>query len=50
SAQAICASSDPIATFAAERVLFGSIAGDERLVAALRKAVQQVDAFVSKTL
>lgn len=50
SAQAICASSDPIATFAAERVLFGPIAGDERLVAALRKAVQQVDAFVSKTL
>ncbi|WP_298607233.1 D-arabinitol 4-dehydrogenase [uncultured Thiothrix sp.] len=48
SAQAICSSSDPIAAFAAEPVLFGPIAGDERLVIALRKAVQRVDEFVSK--
>ncbi|HMT94032.1 D-arabinitol 4-dehydrogenase [uncultured Thiothrix sp.] len=49
SAQAICTSSDPIATFANEQVLFGSIAGNERLIAALRKAVPVVDEFVSKT-
>lgn len=48
-AQAICTSSDPIAAFAAERVLFGPIAGDERLVAALRKAMDRVTTFVSKT-
>ena len=49
SAQAICTSSDPIATFANEQVLFGSIAGNERLIAALRKAVPVVDEFGSKT-
>lgn len=49
SAQAICTSSDPIVTFATEQVLFGSIAGNEGLIAALRKAIQVVDEFVSKT-
>ncbi|TXH71220.1 MAG: mannitol dehydrogenase family protein [Thiothrix sp.] len=49
SAEAICSSGDPVASFAAERVLFGPIAGDERLVAALRMAVQRVDEFVSKS-
>lgn len=49
-AQAICNAADPIAAFAAERVLFGPIAGDERLVAALRKASDQVNTFMSKTV
>lgn len=48
-AQAICNSSDPVATFANDRVLFGPIAGDERLVAALRQAVIRVDEFVSQS-
>lgn len=49
SAQAICSAADPIVPFANERVLFGPIAGDERLVAALRKATDRVNAFVSKS-
>lgn len=48
-AQAICQADDPIAAFAAERVLFGPIAGDERLVAALRKATERVNTFVSQS-
>lgn len=46
--QVICKSQDPIASFAAERVLFGPLAGDERLVAALRKATERVNSFVSE--
>lgn len=45
-AQAICQSSDPIATFAGERVLFGSIAGDERLIQALRQATDRISTFL----
>ncbi|WP_020561236.1 D-arabinitol 4-dehydrogenase [Thiofilum flexile] len=47
-AQAICQADDPIAAFAAERVLFGPIAGDPRLVEALRKATDRIDTFVKK--
>jgi D-arabinitol 4-dehydrogenase len=45
-AQAICQSSDPIATFAGERVLFGSIAGDERLIQVLRQATDRISTFL----
>ena len=48
SATAICTSDDPITTFANERVLFGPLTGDERLVNALRQAYQQVQVFMSK--
>ena len=46
-AQAICSAHDPIATFANERLLFGTVAGDERLVAALQKATQRIHDFMS---
>ncbi|WP_020395722.1 D-arabinitol 4-dehydrogenase [Thiolinea disciformis] len=46
-AQAICSAADPIATFANERLLFGTVAGDERLVAALQKATQRIHDFMS---
>ena len=49
-AQAICTATDPIAAFAAERVLFGPIAGDERLVAALRTAAERVNTFMSESV
>lgn len=48
-AQAICAAADPIAAFAAERVLFGPIAGDARLVAALRKATDRINTFMNQS-
>lgn len=48
-AQAICAAADPIAAFAAERVLFGPIAGDTRLIAALRQATDRVNSFISES-
>ena len=48
SATAICTSDDPITTFANERVLFGPLTGDERLVNALRQAYQKVQVFMSK--
>lgn len=48
-AQAICQADDPVAAFAAERVLFGPLAGDERLVSALRRAVARVHQFMGAT-
>ncbi len=48
SAHAICESADPLAAFAADRVLFGPLAGDERLVAALRTASARVADFVQR--
>jgi D-arabinitol 4-dehydrogenase len=45
-AHAICAAADPVAAFAADRVLFGGLAGDERLVDALRQASSRVADFV----
>lgn len=44
-AHALCAAADPVAAFAAQRPLWGTLAGDARLVAALRVARQRVDAF-----
>ncbi|MEJ7139024.1 D-arabinitol 4-dehydrogenase [Amphibiibacter pelophylacis] len=45
-AHAICASSDPVAALCADRPLWGDLAGDARLVAALRDASQRVAAFI----
>ena len=46
SAHAICQASDPVAAFAADAVLWGDLASDARLVAALRLAYQRVENFV----
>jgi D-arabinitol 4-dehydrogenase len=45
-AQAICDAADPVAAFCADPVLFGPIAGDARLVAAVRAASLRVARFV----
>ena len=47
-AHAICAAADPVAAFAADKVLFGMLAGDERLVAALHAASVRVADFVRR--
>ena len=47
-AHALCEAADPVAAFCAERVLWGPIAADARLVAALRVARQRVDRFVKE--
>ncbi|MCW8205974.1 mannitol dehydrogenase family protein [Verminephrobacter aporrectodeae subsp. tuberculatae] len=41
-AHALCAAPDPVAAFAADRVLWGKLAGDARLTDALRSAYQRV--------
>jgi len=46
SAHAICDSPDPVASFAADSVLWGDLASDARLVAALRLAYQRVESFI----
>ncbi|KQP35649.1 D-arabinitol 4-dehydrogenase [Pseudorhodoferax sp. Leaf274] len=45
-AHAICAAPDPEAALAADRTLWGDLAGDARLLAALRTAGRRVAAFV----
>jgi D-arabinitol 4-dehydrogenase len=45
-AHAICDSADPVAAFAADPVLWGPLAADPRLTAALRNASERVAAFV----
>lgn len=45
-AHAICAAADPVATLCADAMLWGDLAGDARLVDAIRRASQRVDAFV----
>jgi D-arabinitol 4-dehydrogenase len=45
-AHAICDAGDPVAAFCADTVLFGPIAGDPRLVAAVREASQRVARFI----
>ncbi len=44
-AHAICAAEDAVAVFCADRTLWGPLAGDGRLVAAMRAAAQRVAAF-----
>ena len=45
-ARALCAAADPVAAFAADPALWGPMAGDARLVAALREAANQVQRLV----
>ena len=45
-AHAICGAADPVAAFAADTVLWGLLAGDPRLVDALRKAYERVTLFI----
>ncbi|BEU97368.1 mannitol dehydrogenase family protein [Acidovorax sp. DW039] len=47
-AHAICEAADPVAAFAADKVLWGELAGDARLVQALRAASAQVADFVAR--
>jgi D-arabinitol 4-dehydrogenase len=45
-AHAICEAADPVAAFCADVPLWGPLAGDARLVAAVRRASERVAAFV----
>ena len=45
-AHAMCESTDPVATYCGDAVLWGELANDSRLVAAIRRAYQDVHAFV----
>jgi D-arabinitol 4-dehydrogenase len=47
-AHAICASADPVAAFCADVPLWGDLAGDARLVDALRSASARVTRFVAE--
>ena len=47
SVQAICSAADPLAAFCAERLLWGELAGDARLLGALRGASARVQAFAA---
>jgi D-arabinitol 4-dehydrogenase len=44
-AHAICEAADPVAAFCADTVLWGPIAGDPRLVAAVQAASERVAQF-----
>jgi D-arabinitol 4-dehydrogenase len=46
SAHAICQASDPVVAFATDAVLWGDLAADPRLIAALRLAYQRVEKFI----
>jgi D-arabinitol 4-dehydrogenase len=45
-AHAMCEADDPVATFCADVPLWGPLAGDERLVQAMRRAFERVNLFV----
>ncbi len=47
-AHAVCEAGDPVAAFAAQPVLWGELAGDARLLAALRAATQRVQSFMQE--
>jgi D-arabinitol 4-dehydrogenase len=47
-AHAICEAADPVAAFCADRPLWGPLAGDARLVAALRRATARVQHFIQE--
>jgi D-arabinitol 4-dehydrogenase len=47
-AHALCAAADPVAAFCADAVLWGPIAGDPRLVAAVRTARDRVTQFIQE--
>jgi D-arabinitol 4-dehydrogenase len=46
-AHAMCEAPDPVAPFCADAGLWGELAGDARLVDAVRRAGTRVDAFVA---
>ena len=46
-AHAVCEAADPIAAFCEQKVLWGELSGDPRLVAALRSAYDRVLKFVA---
>jgi D-arabinitol 4-dehydrogenase len=46
-AHAICDAADPVAAFCADRPLWGDLAGDARLIDAIRRASARVAAFVA---
>ena len=48
-AHAICASADPVAAFCADQPLWGNLAGDTRLIEALRGATTRVQQFIEST-
>ncbi|TXT39886.1 MAG: D-arabinitol 4-dehydrogenase [Comamonadaceae bacterium] len=45
-AHAICEAADPVAAFCADVPLWGPLAGDQRLVQAMRKAVTRINLFI----
>lgn len=47
-AHAVCDAADPVAAFCADRMLWGPIVGDARLVAALREAGERVARFAAR--
>ncbi len=47
-ADAIVESDDPVKAFVAERLLFNELAGNETLLAAMRRAYQQVNEFIER--
>lgn len=47
-AHSICDAADPVAAYAADTTLWGEMASDPRLVAALRQAFARVQAFVAE--
>jgi len=48
SAHAICAAPDPLVPFACEPALWGELAGNETLYAALAAARREIDAFIAQ--
>ncbi|MBL0124477.1 MAG: mannitol dehydrogenase family protein [Betaproteobacteria bacterium] len=48
-AHAICAAADPIGAFCHDRVLWGALAGDSRLIDAMRSASEKVAVFVRQS-
>lgn len=47
-AHAMCAAEDPVAAFCSDALLWGELAGDARLTAAVRRAAERVQVFVGK--
>jgi len=45
-ARAVCEAADPVTAFCGQKVLWGDLTDDPRLVAALRTAYDRVTAFV----
>jgi len=47
-AHGICDATDPVAAFCADQTLWGNLAGDARLVSAMREAMDRVQQFVQR--